>query len=62
MSTDNLDLKPCPFCGEWADIDMKTKPGFYVRCESCVSDGPEKRTLEQAAAAWNQRAPTEPEQ
>ena len=52
-------LKPCPFCGEnaeleWALIDSNRK--VHVWCAKCGADGPLADSMEEATAVWNKRA------
>lgn len=58
-------LKPCPFCGckpavigvhRLARGPLPTRIACFVECQSCEARGPEKRTEEAAAEAWNRRA------
>lgn len=53
-----IELKPCPFCGGTAWV-YPTEYGWAAKCESCLSEGADKETREEAADAWNRRA--EPE-
>ena len=61
------DLKPCPFCGEYAHMVTKktilTADGKYgysdasysVECHSCLAETAPYRLLDEAVAAWNRR-------
>lgn len=53
---DNVELKPCPFCGGKAELDRIGNPLFSIRCKNiqcfCLI---EKLTLKQAVEAWNNR-------
>lgn len=67
-------LKPCPFCGNatapkiMAFEGEPSIPGFVVRCDAsgwdgmpgqgCGSESGWGEDREEAAAAWNRRAPT----
>ena len=60
MNTETL--LPCPFCGdsEWLEIGhLYGNPNYLitVSCKTCGAVGCEKETKEEAAAAWNRRAP-----
>ncbi|MET1078226.1 MAG: Lar family restriction alleviation protein [Pseudomonas sp.] len=59
-------LKPCPFCGEKAQLTGDEGLGFYIECAECFcavgqaydrSGMPEHafQSAAEAAAAWNQR-------
>jgi len=63
-------LRPCPFCGGEASLDMNTTSRrVYVECDGCSaslrhhpreSDGAMYRpftSADEARAAWNRRAP-----
>jgi Lar family restriction alleviation protein len=52
-------LKPCPFCGETAELypdGVLLSTPWWVECRRCGTFGPEKKTRQQAIAAWNRRA------
>ena len=55
-----IELKPCPFCGESADIETEILHGFGwgYTCLRCVNCGAEirARTEPDAAEAWTRRA------
>lgn len=54
-------LKRCPFCGEEVvlhgseDIDGKSTPYWYVKCECCGASVWGSNDKEKAIAAWNRR-------
>lgn len=59
------ELKPCPFCGEKAELAsgrFDGKETSYVRCKRCGSIGeffivnPNYASAERAIEAWNRRA------
>jgi hypothetical protein len=59
-----VELKPCPFCGSDAFLEIK---GCYVRCISCCVDGPvfdnwdeDSNGELEAAKLWNARKVPEP--
>lgn len=52
----DLDLRPCPFCGEDAADPTDHNGLEYVFCLSCTASGPTALTPEEAAANWNRRA------
>ena len=67
INTDNfydLQLKPCPFCGEKAELSsgrFDGKDTSYVTCTRCGSRGefffvcPRYASAEKAIKAWNKR-------
>jgi len=67
------DLKSCPFCGGKASWMVDTKSAFAmmvlkddavsntVQCDECQNTTAEYAKKEDAIAAWNRRAPAEPE-
>ena len=49
-----VEAKPCPFCGDEADLNYDK--GYHVYCQSCrCQTGDYYRNEEYALAAWNQR-------
>ncbi|PIB91243.1 Lar family restriction alleviation protein [Caulobacter sp. FWC2] len=54
-------LKPCPFCGGTnLKISETARVGQNVTCVDCGTNGPFVRSLgdqDEAAIAWNRRAP-----
>lgn len=58
---DNLELKPCPWCGPQIDEGMlyvasDGPPGyFWVRCPGCGCEGPSEDSEQNAAWRWNTR-------
>jgi Lar family restriction alleviation protein len=59
------NLLPCPFCGS-ADVSFRAETWcIYVICDNCEAEGPgfggqEADSMDEAAAAWNQRNPWQP--
>ena len=60
----NIELKPCPFCGEKAELSsgrFDGKATSYVICTRCGSSGefffvsPKYASAEKAIEAWNRR-------
>ena len=46
----------CPFCGS-DDITLNCPDdGYQERCEECLAKGPLKKTRQESAQAWRQRA------
>lgn len=55
-------LSSCPFCGsdniQYAEITRHEDGGqFFVGCATCLSKARYSPTLDEAAKAWNTRAP-----
>ncbi len=48
----------CPFCGNKAGM-IELRGWFYARCEYCRAGTGVEGTPDEAAAAWNRRAPTQ---
>ncbi|WP_193323270.1 Lar family restriction alleviation protein [Erwinia endophytica] len=62
MTNDELEMKPCPFCGG-VDSDCFTEDGtgegqywYYVECRRCDSRTGFHETDGAAITAWNTRA------
>lgn len=53
--TDEIKLKPCPFCGSNDVTVEETYASGYVRCRSCGAEGGFRYSHDEAAAAWNRR-------
>ena len=63
----NSELKPCPFCGESAEVHHYTQSMRgdrvirWVECDTCNARGPDSvstlglEAREQAAQKWNRR-------
>jgi hypothetical protein len=47
-------LKPCPFCGEKAELRTEGKQ-WIVRCTSCWGQGGPQYDSENAVSLWNER-------
>lgn len=67
-----IELKPCPFCGDLVLISEDNHGKIIISCENCkllfgieVEDGTELfegwratfNSVEEAVGAWNRRAP-----
>ena len=57
---DNVNLKPCPFCGGKAivEIGTKSKIVFCIRCKARTNrfaEYNEEKNEEKAVEAWNRR-------
>lgn len=53
-----IKLKPCPFCGGKANINMLDQVrnrDWYAGCKACGAWIESFPTAEKAAAAWNRR-------
>lgn len=55
------ELKPCPFCGGEADVDIGNFGGMVCYCKKCFSQGKQCKTKEEAVKNWNRRAKDESE-
>lgn len=65
-----MELKPCPFCGGKAEPDAlmigeagkdnATPHGHFIECQTCLTISGSAETPEEAAEAWNRRAPAVP--
>ena len=60
-TTQDQDLKPCPFCGAAAHFAMDADRWEWVECESCGMQGNRRASLmddckPMLAEAWNRRA------
>lgn len=53
--TDEIKLKPCPFCGSDDVVLDETYTSGYVRCRVCGAEGGLRDSHDEAAAAWNSR-------
>lgn len=58
MSTDDFDLKPCPFCGDAVQYDPYD-PSVSCFSVGCEFQGPRGNNKKDAIALWNRRPPTE---
>ena len=59
-----IELKPCPFCGEKANIEindtffMGLEPKYMAMCTWCSGNSGWYETDEEATEAWNRRVHT----
>lgn len=51
-----VKIKPCPFCGGKADVDVGNYGGLVCYCKKCFSQGKQCNTKEEAIEWWNRRA------
>jgi Lar family restriction alleviation protein len=50
-------LKPCPFCGNAAEVKQSTTQDYYyAMCSECIAFGPGSNTKSGAAKRWNDRS------
>lgn len=56
QTTEQIYLKPCPFCGSYC-VALESDPliGHHIRCSSCGAETRFIATREESAAAWNRR-------
>ena len=50
-----VELKPCPFCGSKDVTVYELYPISYARCRVCGAEGSLRDSHDEAAAAWNSR-------
>lgn len=48
------ECKPCPFCGNEAEI-FKGSFGYFVQCSKCIANTDYYATKARAKQAWNKR-------
>lgn len=63
MQGSEKELLPCPFCGGEAEA-KKTDMSYeftLIKCQECDAQSDERIDLEDAAEAWNRRAPAVPD-
>lgn len=51
-----IELKPCPFCGGEADIDVFGPDILFIFCKECGAESDAFPTAGEALVAWNTRA------
>jgi len=49
------ECKPCPFCGNEAEI-LNSSFGYFVQCSKCIASTYYYTTKTRAKQAWNKRA------
>jgi len=49
-----MKLKPCPFCGD--EAELRESFGYYVTCTACLSGSDVYDTEIEAIKAWNNRS------
>ena len=55
----DIELKPCPFCGETPTYGSYRNPAlgaWYVSCPACHGCGPMEGSKREAEVSWNRRA------
>lgn len=50
----NVELKPCPFCGE-AGTEINISKSYFIKCNNCGVGTAIFSTPDYAIAAWNRR-------
>ena len=53
--SEEIKLKPCPFCGGNDVVAEETYMSGYVRCRGCGAEGGFRYSHDEAVAAWNRR-------
>ncbi len=53
--SEEIKLKPCPFCGGNDVVAEETYTSGYVRCRGCGAEGGFRYSHDEAVAAWNRR-------
>ena len=48
-------LRPCPWCGNDADLTIMSLSGVRVTCDCCAAEGPVRKSATAAKKAWNER-------
>lgn len=48
-------LRPCPWCGNDADLTLMSLSGVRVTCDCCAAEGPVRKSTTAAKKAWNER-------
>lgn len=53
-------LKPCPFCGEKAELTWNSQGQHYIKCNSCdggmFTFATTEEKIKETVDAWNKRA------
>lgn len=49
------NLRPCPWCGNQADLTIMSLSGIRVTCDCCAAEGPVRNSATAAKKAWNER-------
>ncbi len=52
---EQINLKPCPFCGSEAEIRAYTATTQFVQCIKCNAGTTACETSEEACLLWNKR-------
>lgn len=54
-----IQLKPCPFCGNADQDDMIVAhtSSWWVSCEQCGAEGITENSHDEAIMSWNKRRP-----
>ncbi|MCD8350069.1 MAG: Lar family restriction alleviation protein [Planctomycetaceae bacterium] len=55
------ELRPCPFCGGEADVEMVLNDYWNAYCVDCGATTTDIIDQNEAIAAWNRRTPEPPE-
>lgn len=55
-ANDDIELKPCPFCGGDACLVWCKGHLHKVECEGCHATSAQYITPQEAVEAWNERA------
>lgn len=55
MTTNNTDLKPCPFCGGVGNLLQRSYHTYEISCSKCFIRTGGLRSLEAVLKRWNTR-------
>ena len=62
MNVDDIELKPCPFCGGKAELGDGRGHNWDISCIECGASSEQTLIRSEIIAAWNKRAPAPTQQ